>query len=422
MANELRTISGVKDLVDDELLTYNRVVEIGCRIAKQYNYSKIILPIFEHAATFLRTLGQASDIVTKETYTFSDRDKRTITLRPEFTAAMVRAIISNRLTQPMPRRFFTYGPLFRHERPQHGRNRQFYQFDCEFFGSASPLADVEVISILYTILKELDLHDKIQVEINTLGDKISFVKYTEAIKEYFTDNYNKLSDISKERLLKSPLRILDSKEEEDHEVIQQAPVISNYINQESLDHYSAVCAGLDALNIKYVHNSRLVRGLDYYTHTVFEFTTNKLGSQNAIAAGGRYNDLVEAMGGPSIPAVGFAVGIDRLHELLKQFNLTSNKQQNNVCYMIPIGDAAEMHAVALANDLREKGLKIVLDYNMSTKKRLMIANREKARLCIIFGEDEIKKSEYIVRDMLKSIEKKVYIDELDEVVIQILQE
>jgi histidyl-tRNA synthetase len=419
MKQETQTIRGIRDLVNHELAAHRKIVKIGEEIAILHNYSPIILPIFEYSSVFHRTLGETSDIVNKETYTFIDRDKRTITLRPEFTAAMVRSMISNGWTQNLPKRFFTYGPLFRHERPQKGRYRQFYQFNCELFGSASPYADVEIISMMLSILKALKVEESVELEINSLGDPESAEKYRDVLKKYFLSYESKLSELGRKRLATNPLRLLDTKDEEDMEIVQNAPIISDYLNQESLDYYSSVCEGLTLLNIKYKENPRLVRGLDYYTHIVFEVKSKIAGSQNAIGAGGRYNNLFEDMGGPSIPAVGFGLGVDRIYDLLTQDNV---KTGSKVCYLIPIGNAAENHAISLANDLRSKGIKIALDYDLSAKKRLKIADREKACLCIIFGDDELESNEYIVRNMADSQEEKAHSEELDEVILKFLQQ
>jgi histidyl-tRNA synthetase len=419
MAQKLQTARGIRDLVDAELETYNRIIEIGSRIASLHNYAEILLPIFEYSSVFLRTLGDASDIVTKETYTFSDRDKRSLTLRPEFTAAMVRSLISNGLTQSMPQRFFTHGPLFRHERPQQGRYRQFHQFNCELFGSNSPLADVEIINLLYLILSECELQNNVQIEINSLGDKESSDKYKKVLYNYLLDNINELSEISKERIEINPLRVLDSKDNNDIEIISRAPSIEQFLSQEALEHFASVCRNLTLLGIKYSINNRLVRGLEYYTHTVFEFTTDRLGAQKAIAAGGRYNGLIESMGGPATPAVGFAVGIDRIHELLQVHKL-NKKRPNNICYLIPIGDAAEAHGVNLALELRQKGIKVAFDYGLSTKKRMKIADRDGYPICLIFGDDELESNEFILRNMGISEEKRVHIEELDEFLIPLL--
>ena len=419
MKQEIQTIRGIRDLVDHELITYRKVIEIGEKIATLNNYSPIILPIFEYSSVFHRTLGETSDIVTKETYTFVDREKRTITLTPEFTAAMVRSMISNGWTQNLPKRFFTYGPLFRHERPQKGRYRQFYQFNCELFGSASPYADVEIINIMMSILKDLKLEEAVDLEINSLGDPESAERYKEVLKKYLSSYESKLSEIGRKRLATNPLRVLDTKDEGDIEIVKNAPIISDYLNQDSLDYYSSVCDGLSLLNIEYKENPRLVRGLDYYTHMVFEVKSNRLGSQNAVGAGGRYNKLFESMGGPSIPAVGFALGVDRICELLNQNDFVPN---NKACYLVPIGNTAENHAINLANELRSKGIKVFFDYGISTKKRLKIADREKVCLCIIFGDDELESGEYIVRNMSNSKEEKIYGEEIDEVIIKHLKQ
>lgn len=413
---------GIRDLVNLELKTYEKVVEIGSKIAELHNYSSILLPIFEHSSVFLRTLGEASDIISKETYSFSDREKRIITLRPEFTAAIARSIISNGLTQTMPQRFFTHGPLFRHERPQQGRHRQFYQFDCELFGSKSHWADVEIISILAEILHELFLYDYVEIEINSLGDPESTENYKTELKKYLMQHAKDLSEVSKRRLATNPLRVLDSKEEQDLKIVQNAPMMLDYLNQESLEHYSAVCEGLNLLNIEYKQNPRLVRGLDYYSHTVFEVKTIKTGSQNAIAAGGRYDGLVKTMGGPAIPAVGFALGIDRIHDLLRQNNfIDEDNGIQRLCYLVPIGDKAENHAINLAGELRSKGIRVGLDYGLSIKKRLKIADRFRVKICVIFGEDELEKGNYIIRNMSDSKEEKVHSEEIVDVVMDILK-
>ncbi len=417
MTKKLQTIRGIRDLLDDELETYNRVIEVSSRLAALHNYDEIVLPILEYSSVFFRTLGEASDIVTKETYTFADRDKRSITLRPEFTASTVRSLISNGLTQSMPKRFFTYGPIFRHERPQRGRYRQFYQFNCELFGNDSPMADVEVINLLSLILSELDLSKEFEIEINSLGDKESSNIYTKILRQYLLDNFDKLSDVSKERVNKNPLRVLDSKDEEDIEILALAPSIRDFLNQQSIDHFANVCENLDLLQIQYKINYKLVRGLDYYTNTVFELTAEKLGAQKAIAAGGRYDSLVESMGGLQTPAVGFALGIDRIHELLKECNVLKNTSKS-LCYLIPIGDSAETYSFNLAQALRKKGITVCLDHNFSTKKRIKIADRERYPICLIFGDEELESGEFILRDMVASEERRINEEELDEVLIQ----
>ena len=333
MLSKIRPIRGMRDLMYEELKYFNKILEIGKKLAKLYNYNEIILPIIEQSDVFLRTLGSDSDILTKETYTFLDREKRSVTLRPEFTASVVRSLISNGMIQQMPQRLFTYGALFRHERPQLGRYRQFYQINYEYFGSASPLSDVEMISLAMSIVKELGIGDAVKLEINTLGDVESIGNYKTALVKYFEKHKHDLSETSLKRLNKNPLRILDSKDEKDKALIKAAPNIVQYLNDDSWTHYSKVCDGLDNLEIEYKVNSKLVRGLDYYTHTVFEITTDMLGSQNAICAGGRYDNLIERMGGHYTPAVGFGMGIDRTCELLKRY-LENHSTQEDLCYIV----------------------------------------------------------------------------------------
>ncbi len=421
MLQQIQPVRGTRDITGKVLKSYQKIFQLGLKWAQLCNYEYIMLPEFEYSDIFTRTLGGGSDIISKETYTFSDRDKRMLTLRPEFTASTVRFLISNGMTQQLPQRLFTYGTLFRHERPQLGRYRQFYQLNYEYFGSASPSADVEVIALAMSIIKELGIDDVITLEINTLGDAESIERYKVALIEYFERHKNNLSESSCRQLNTNPLRILDSKDEGDKELIENTPNIMEYLNDISWDHHSQVCEKLDNLNIKYVINSKLVRGLDYYTHTIFEITTNALGSQNAIGAGGRYDGLVKTMGGPLIPAVGHALGVDRLYELMKKRYLIDDTVEQKVCYIIPIGEVAAANAMPLADKLRSNGIITTVDYDISTKKRMKLANKKSAAVCLIFGDDELMREEYIIRDMRNSKEITMHSDVIGEVLMNMLK-
>ena len=397
MSFKLQPIRGTRDILRERLYFFNKVVNYAKNIANLYCYEEIITPIFEDSSVFHRTLGETSDVVSKETYTFMDRDKTSITLRPEFTAAIVRAMISNGLTQSLPLKFFTYGPVFRHERPQHCRYRQFNQINFEFLGPDDPKSDIEIICLALYLLRELNLEHLVKLEINTVGDSESRKNYSQALTSYLQKHKSSLSEDSLRRLEHNPLRILDSKDQNDKCILESAPSILNYLTPDADQYYREVTSLLEFLNIKYHPNTKLVRGLDYYTHTVFEFTTELLGSQGTVLAGGRYNGLVKLMGGPSINAIGFAAGIERLVELHKKENGEISRQKN--FHLIPIGEEAEKQALKIVEKLRGGGFNIYLDYNSSIKKRMQQANKLNASAVILFGDTEIQQSQYKVKDM-----------------------
>ncbi len=302
---------GTRDLLPDVMRKFRSVMTISRRIAECYGYDELETPIFEFAPIF-RNMGETSDVVTKETYTFMDRGEQELTLRPEGTAGVVRSIISNGLTQSTPLKYYYQGPMFRYERPQKGRYRQFYQVGVELLGVEQALADIEVIAMAQQILEALELENHFVLEINTLGDTESRALYRTALVEYLSDFESKLSEDSKRRLSSNPLRILDTKDESDIEILKGAPLYRDHLNVASEDYFASVLKGLDALGISYDLNYRIVRGLDYYCHTTFEFVSKSLGSQGGILAGGRYAGLVKQMGGPQMPGVGWAAGVERL--------------------------------------------------------------------------------------------------------------
>jgi len=293
-------------LLPNELHNHNEVINAGLEISDKYNYSQIEIPIFEFAEVFTRPLGKSSDIVTKENYIFKDRSEDELMLRPEGTSGVVRAFLNAGLVQDIPQRFSYCGPMFRYERPQKGRLRQFKQFGIECLGLCSSMADIEVISLGNDFLCQLGLSDKIDLKINTLGDFESREIYRDALVMYLNDYQSKLSRDSLKRLSVNPLRILDSKNEGDQKIVENAPNILEYLNSNSKARFDDICKGLDHLNIDYTIDSNLVRGLDYYCHTAFEFTTNELGSQGTVLAGGRYDGLSKMLGGPDVPGVGWA--------------------------------------------------------------------------------------------------------------------
>jgi histidyl-tRNA synthetase len=302
----------------EEMRRQRRVVETACDLAARYGYLEMSTPIFEFTDVFRRPLGETSDVVSKEMYSFTDRGGEELTLRPEATAAVCRAFLSEGLTQQLPCKLFCHGPMFRYDRPQKGRWRQFHQINVELIGVPEPLGDVEIIALGVDILDGLGVLAKTVLELNTLGDPASRKAYRDVLVEYFSDHRKELSPDSQERLERNPLRILDSKDRGDRRICARAPVLSGHLNQESVDFFAKVKEELERLGIAYELNSHLVRGLDYYTHTIFEFTTTELGAQGSVLAGGRYDGLIELLGGPPTPGVGWAGGIERLAMLLTE--------------------------------------------------------------------------------------------------------
>jgi histidyl-tRNA synthetase len=403
----LQPIRGTRDLLPEEMRRHNAVVGRSRDMAERYGYLEMATPIFEETAVFQRTLGDTSDIVTKEMYTFSMKDGEQITLRPENTAGVVRALLSNGLKQDLPLKYFYAGPMFRHERPQKGRYRQFHQIGVELLGVAEPLGDIEVIAAGQAILDSLGLKGRVTLELNTLGDPDSRKAYREALVEFFRDHFDALSEDSRERLDRNPLRILDSKDERDRRLVEKAPLFGDYLNAESVEFFAAVKEGLTALGIDFELNPRLVRGLDYYTHTAFEFTTSELGSQSAVMAGGRYDGLVETMGGPAIPGVGWAAGIERLAMLVRDVG-----QPARPIAVVPLGGDAEARALVLTEQLRRAGFRVDLGYSGNLKKRMKRANKIEARAAVILGEEELAQSAAAVRDLDSGEQLLVSLDRL----------
>ena len=379
----LKPVRGTQDILPEENRRYRLVEDIALGVADRYGFGEISTPIFEFTEVFSRTLGDSSDIVTKEMYTFQDKGSDSITLRPEGTAGIARAFISNGLQQQLPIKFFYRGPMFRYERPQKGRRRQFHQVGIETLGIVSPHADIEAISLAKTFLEELGLGDEISLELNSLGDNESRSVYNQELKAYFNDHKQKLSGQSLKRLEKNPLRILDSKEVEDQMVITNAPRLQDSFNDRSRDFFAELCGGLQELNIQYQHNHNLVRGLDYYSHTAFEFTTKDLGAQGTVLAGGRYDSLINQMGGPETPGIGWAAGVERLALLLN-----NNVKTKRAIAVIPVGKETETEALVLTEKLRKSGFHIDLGYSGNLKKRMKRANEQNAIAVIFIGESE----------------------------------
>lgn len=397
-----RPVRGTHDLFGEELRRHRHVAETGRLICARWGYEEIVTPIFEHTEVFARSLGDVSDIVTKEMYTFTDRGGDSITLRPENTAGVCRAVITLGLHQNLPIKLFYYGPMFRYERPQKGRLRQFHQIGIECIGAPEPLADAEVIAAGAHLLEELGVLKATTLELNTLGDLESRARYREALVRYLDARRNQLSAESQLRLARNPLRILDSKDEGDRAVVAQAPLLLEYLSPASRDFFERVKDALARLGVSWVENPRLVRGLDYYTHTAFEFTTTQLGAQGAVLAGGRYDGLVKTLGGPDIPGVGWAAGVERLALLLAQVPTAPRP-----IAIVPIGAEAEAEAWVLARDLRRAGHIVDLAFAGKPAKRLKRADRLNARLAIFVGEEERARGTVTLRDLDRGSEEQV---------------
>jgi histidyl-tRNA synthetase len=390
----LQPVRGTQDLLPDAARRHRRVSETARATAGLYGFDEIVTPIFEFTEVFARPIGEHTDIVAKEMYSLKDRGGEDLSLRPENTAGVVRAVLSNGLTQSTPLKFFYSGPMFRYERPQKGRYRQFHQIGVELLGVAQAQADIEVIALGQRILSELGIGDRVALELNTLGDPQSRAAYRDALVAYFSSRRSELSDDSQRRLDANPLRILDSKDPGDIRINSDAPSFDRYLNNGSRDFFMRVRNGLDRLGIGCRLNPRLVRGLDYYTHTVFEFVTTDLGAQGTVLAGGRYDGLVELMGGPAMPGVGWAAGIERLAMLIAE-----PLGPARPIAVVPIGEPGESMALVIAEVLRHHGCAVDLSYSGNLQRRMRRANRVNARAAVLIGEDEAARNVVTLRDL-----------------------
>ncbi|MEE8276248.1 MAG: histidine--tRNA ligase [Alphaproteobacteria bacterium] len=391
---KLQPVRGTRDLLPEDVRRHRHVVETARKIAGRYGFDEISPPIIEFSEVFRRTLGDTSDIVTKEMYTFTDRSGEEITLRPEATAGIARAFISGGLSQQLPLKYFCSGPMFRYERPQKGRLRQFHQVDVEILGVAEALADIEIVALASQFLGALGVQQRTTLELNSLGDTASRDAYRNVLIEYFDQRRDALSEDSRQRLARNPLRILDSKDEGDIRLVAEAPTFSDHLTKEVVAYFAEVRDGLDALGIAYVINPHLVRGLDYYCHTAFEFTTEALGAQGAVIAGGRYDGLVESMGGPPTPGTGWAAGVERLAMLID-----APPPPPRPAALVPLGEAAERRAMILAHSLRAEGFVVELGYRGNLSRRLKRADRLGARVAVLIGDDELAREAATVRDL-----------------------
>ena len=392
---------GTRDLIGEDHRRHAHVVDTARRVTATYGLDEWSTPIFEDTRVFSRSLGDTSDVVTKEMYSFPDRGGEMLTLRPEGTAGICRALVSNGLTQSLPQRVFYAGPMFRYERPQKGRYRQFHQIGAEWIGVAEPMADAEAIACGRDVLAALGI-EGVTLELNTLGDTASRDAYRAALVEHFAAHRDALSVESRDRLERNPLRILDSKDEGDRRLVADAPTIEPFLSEPARAFWDALREHLVRFGVAFRENPRIVRGLDYYSHTAFEFTTDRLGAQGTVLAGGRYDGLVADMGGPPTPAIGWAAGIERLSMLLD-----AAPPAPPVIAVVPAGEAAEVAAIDVLRALRGAGLRTEAAYKGNLKRRMERANRIGARVAVILGEAELARGVAQVKDLVAGTQEEV---------------
>ena len=400
---KMKAPRGTVDLLPEDTRKWQYVENLLKELCQLYNYEEIRTPVFEHTEVFQRGVGDTTDIVQKEMYTFEDRGGRSITLRPEGTAGVVRAYIENKLygSLTQPTKLYYFAQMFRYERPQHGRMRQLNQFGVEVLGSADPSVDAEVIALAMTAYKKLGLKS-IKLVINSLGDTESRQTHRKALIEHFKPYIDELCDDCKNRLENNPLRILDCKKDRDHEAMKTAPSVLDYLNDESSDYFEKVKAYLDAMDIPYTVDPTLVRGLDYYNHTAFEIMSEAegFGAITTLLGGGRYNGLVEQLGGPSTPGIGFGMGLERLMLALEAENITLPVDKKLDLFFVTIGDNVQNKAVQLVQQLRLEGISVDKDYQgRKIKAQLKAADRLNAKYVAILGEDELEKNIINIRSM-----------------------
>ncbi len=387
MSNKIQNVRGTNDIFGEELQLFNKITKIAKKRSIQHNFQEISTPIFEFSEIFERNLGNSSDIISKEVYKFQDRSENFLTLRPEFTASVIRAFSNNsNFHSNLPTKLFSYGPVFRYDRPQKGRRRQFHQINFEIIGSKHYLTDSESLILAYNILNDLGIAKKSILNINSLGNKEVRAKYEVKLAEYLKDFKEELSQDSQNRFEKNPLRILDSKDKKDQEILLNAPKINDFYDQEAKENLKNITNILEEQKIPYKINSNLVRGLDYYNGLVFEFITDEIGAQNTILAGGRYDKLISQMSGPDLPAIGFAAGMERLSLLMQK-----DEQQKRPISLIYIGDEQENYAFNIVNKLRNLDINIEIIYGKNMKKQMQRANAINSNFAIIVGPKEREK-------------------------------
>ncbi|TAJ32848.1 MAG: histidine--tRNA ligase [Reyranella sp.] len=406
--SKMQPVRGTHDLLPDEYRRFRHVVDTARDVARLYGYREMATPIFEFTELFARGIGEATDVVSKEMYTFNDRGNESLTLRPEYTAGICRAFVSNgELAQQLPLKVFAAGPMFRYERPQKGRQRQFHQIDLEVLGAPEPGADIEVISVAADILDRLGILERCVLKVNSLGDPECRAVYRKVLVDFYSGHLDKLSEDSKSRLQRNPLRILDSKDEGDIALNRDAPSFTDHLNQASRDFFKTVQDGLVAAGVSFQVDAGLVRGLDYYTHTAFEFVTDQIGAQGTVLGGGRYDGLIAELGGPPTAGIGWAGGIERLMMLCNE-----PAAEPRPVVIAPLGPAAEAKALGIARGLRKLGIAVEQEYRGNMKRRMQRANKLNARAAIILGDDELAKGVVQLKDLDSGSQREVPLDGL----------
>jgi histidyl-tRNA synthetase len=415
----IKGIKGVKDILPEDTPRWRVIEETARRWADRYGFQEIRIPIFEVTTLFTRSIGAATDIVEKEMYTFPDRDGTSLTLRPEGTAGTVRAFIEhNRAADPLPQKYCYIGPMFRHERPQAGRLRQFHQFGVEYFGTQDPKADVDVIALLWRFLSDLSLPD-LTLEINSLGTTADRAAYLPVLVSFLKGRAGQLCDNCRRRLETNPLRVLDCKVPGCRAATEDAPQLVSHLSPEAKGHFDEVLSSLTVLGIPFRINPRLVRGLDYYCLTAFEITSSHLGAQNAVGAGGRYDGLVELLGGPATPAVGFAAGLERIAMMLPDQRLPPATPS---VYVAAFGTEGHAAGVRLLDALRQAGLSAQSDYRATTLKgHLRQADRSGSRFAVLLGDDEAISGSAVVRNMDSKVQETVALSDLPRYFLSLIK-
>ncbi|MBL1213065.1 MAG: histidine--tRNA ligase [Ignavibacteriae bacterium] len=404
----IKAITGTKDILPEDINKWNKVEAIVRNVMNNFNYKEIRTPVFEETALFSRGIGEATDIVSKEMYTFVDRSETSVTLKPEMTASVVRAFIEHSLGKKYGlNKLFYISPMFRQERPQAGRFRQFHQFGAEALGSDNPMLDAEMIITSYKVMTELGLKN-LAVKINSLGIPSSRENYKKVLKEYLSDKFDQLSEDSQKRFETNILRIFDSKVEGDQKIMNEAPVLLDYLDEESKEKFEQVTSLLDGIKIPYEVDPKLVRGLDYYTHTTFEILSGSVGSQSALCGGGRYNLLVEQLGGAQTPGVGFAAGIERILLACENENSLTLPEESIDIYVVRLDKELTQKANEIAVTFRNANLSTELDYTQrSVKAQMREANRLNAKYTLIIGGEEYERGEVVLKEM-KLGEQKIF--------------
>jgi histidyl-tRNA synthetase len=407
----VQPVRGTQSLLGEDADRLAAVVAAFDRVRRLFGFKRVEIPTIEQTSVFARTIGETTDVVSKEMYSFDDRGGESITLRPEFTAGICRAYLSEGWQQFAPLKVATHGSAFRYERPQKGRFREFHQLDAEIIGAAEPQADVELLSLGYQLLQQLGIADGVTLELNTLGDPETRETWRTSLIDYFEGHKADLSADSRARLQRNPLRILDSKDPTDRAICANAPSVDDCLTTAAAEFFAAVTAGIDAAGVPWKRNPRLVRGLDYYRHTAFEFVTDRLGAQGTVIAGGRYDGLMEALGGPHTPAVGWAAGIERLAMMID-----APQREKPTVVVIPLGERAVAEGQRIVAGLRGEGIASEVGYRGNMKKRMSRANESGAAYALIIGDDELDRGEAQLKHLATGEQRAISLDRIAEAI------